>query len=462
MVSLNLKIQSDIPVSSYLFKQCKLWVWDFDDTIIDTATYLKKDMTPEAILKRSDTELDIEIPQWQYFQKLTEFLVMNGRYVGIASFGTLEIIQAYMHRIMGYNQHFFTKKNIIAPCMKARDAYRFTLPANKNEYIYTLMRIYRVQDFKRVVLFDDKPSNIADAIAIGIVGVQIATIANGDNPNSNKLLFGPWVMSAFDNKIKTTCGEEIYQNKTFTGIAAKENYTATAYNNAPDTDINFGSGIRAKNNYFQEPYALGVSDNHLYNKLTSGGSSSSSSLSSRSRNMAFGTGIGNRKILMKPEFRWNSYKNAVKNIPKWKNGNYVNVPNLVNTEGYWDENENVCGGGGGGGSMTKYKDKLKNTKNNNKKKYINTVIKDDDENDDNNENDDSENDDSENDENDENKNDMHITENFTSNTSLYDKNNVSYGRDDNNDVLCGCKKFTFNWIILLLILLFILMIFLCM
>ena len=432
-----MNIPHDIPVSSYLFKQCKLWVWDFDDTIIDTATYLKKDMSPDEILKRSDKELDIEIPQWRYFQKLTEFLVMHGRYVGIASFGTLEIIQAYMHRIMGYNQHFFTKKNIIAPCMKARDAYRFTLPANKNEYIYTLMRIYRVQDFKRVVLFDDKPSNIADAIAIGIVGVQIATIANGDNPNSNKLLFGPWVMSEFDNKIKTTCGEEIYQNKTYTGIAAKENYTATAYNNAPDTDINFGSGIRAKNNYFQEPYTLGVSDNHLYNKLTSGdsSSSSSSSLSSRHRNMAFGTGIGNRKILMKPEFRWNSYKNAVKNIPKWKNGNYVNVPNLVNTEGYWDENENVCGSGGGGSgsSMTKYKDKLKNTKNNNTKKYINTVS--DDEN-----------------------------ENFTSNISLYDKNNVSYGSDDNNDndVLCGCKKIKFNWIILLLILLFILMIFLCM
>ncbi len=440
-----MNIPHDIPLSSYLFKQCKLWVWDFDDTIIDTATYLKKDMTPDEILKRSDKELDIEIPQWRYFQKLTEFLVMNGRYVGIASFGTLEIIQAYMHRIMGYNQHFFTKKNIIAPCMKARDAYRFTLPANKNEYIYTLMRIYRVQDFKRVVLFDDKPSNIADAIAIGIIGVQIATIANGDNPNSNKLLFGPWVMSAFDNKIKTTCGEEIYQNKTYTGIAAKENYTATAYNNAPDTDINFGSGIRANNNYFQEPYTLGVSDNHLYNNnITDNGDGGGdgSSLSSRPRNMAFGTGIGNRKILIKPEFRWNSYKNAVKNIPKWTNGNYVNVPNLVNTEGYWDENENVnvCGGGSGGGSITKYKDKLSNTKNNNKinktKQYINTVSND-------------------------------KNENFTSNTSLYDKNNVSYGSDDNNDnndndVLCGCKKFKFNWIILLLILLFILMTFLCM
>ena len=443
-----MNIPHDIPLSSYLFKQCKLWVWDFDDTIIDTATYLKKDMTPDEILKRSDKELDIEIPQWRYFQKLTEFLVMNGRYVGIASFGTLEIIQAYMHRIMGYNQHFFTKKNIIAPCMKARDAYRFTLPANKNEYIYTLMRIYRVQDFKRVVLFDDKPSNIADAIAIGIIGVQIATIANGDNPNSNKLLFGPWVMSAFDNKIKTTCGEEIYQNKTYTGIAAKENYTATAYNNAPDTDINFGSGIRANNNYFQEPYTLGVSDNHLYNNNITddgdgdGDGGDGSSLISRPRNMAFGTGIGNRKILMKPEFRWNSYKNSFKNIPKWKNGNYVNVPNLVNTEGYSNENKNVnvCGGGSGGGSITKYKDKLSNTKNNNKinktKKYINTVS------------------------NDEN-------ENFTSNTSLYDKNNVSYGSDDNNDnndndVLCGCKKFKFNWIILLLILLFILMTFLCM
>ncbi len=444
-----MNIPHDIPLSSYLFKQCKLWVWDFDDTIIDTTTYLKKDMTPDEILKRSDNELDIEIPQWRYFQKLTEFLVMNGRYVGIASFGTLEIIQAYMHRIMGYNQHFFTKKNIIAPCMKARDAYRFTLPANKNEYIYTLMRIYRVQDFKRVVLFDDKPSNIADAIAIGIIGVQIATIANGDNPNSNKLLFGPWVMSAFDNKIKTTCGEEKYQNKTYTGIAAKENYTATAYNTAPNTDINFGSGIRANNNYFQEPYTLGVSDNHLYNNnLTDdgdGGGGDGSSLSSRPRNMAFGTGIGNRKILMKPEFRWNSYKNSFKNIPKWKNGNYVNVTNLVNTEGYWDENKNVNVCGSGGGSMTKYKDKLNNTKNNNKtsnkinnktnnkKKYINTVS------------------------NDEN-------ENFTSNISLYDKNNVSYGSDNNNydDVLCGCKKFKFNWIILLLILLFILMTFLCM
>ena len=111
MTSLN--VPNDIPISFYLLKQCKLWVWDFDDTLIDTMTYLKKDMSPEAILKRCDAELDQEVPQWRYFRKLVEFLVMHGRYVGIASFGTLEIIQAYMKRIMGFNQQFFNKKNII-------------------------------------------------------------------------------------------------------------------------------------------------------------------------------------------------------------------------------------------------------------------------------------------------------------------------------------------------------------
>lgn len=259
-----------LPISFYLLKHCKLWIWDFDDTLIDGDTYIKKNMSPDAIINRSDNELDLEIPQWRYFKQLVEFLILHGKYVGIASFGTYEIIQAYMNRIMGFNQKIFTKKNIIAPCITARDVYRFNLPANKNEYIYNLMQIYRIQDFNQIVLFDDKSSNIADAIAIGIIAIQI------DKPK----LFGPWVMDEFDNKVKTTYTDENYLNKTYTNCIGNDTVTPTIH----------------------KP--------------------------------AFGTGIGDRKVLMQPSYRWRTYTND-KPVPKWHNGNYINIPNLVNTKGYW-------------------------------------------------------------------------------------------------------------------------------
>lgn len=422
MTSLN--VPKDIPISFYLLKQCKLWVWDFDDTLIDTETYLKKNMSPDTILKRCDAELDKEIPQWRYFRKLVEFLVTHGRYVGIASFGTYEIIQAYMKRIMGFNQQFFTKKNIIAPCMKARETYRFNIPPNKNEYIYTLMRIYRIQDFKSVVLFDDKPSNISDAIAIGIIGIQIATPYNGDNPNNSKMFFGPWIMENFDKQIKKTCGDEIYLNRTYTNMASKNNYIGFAYDNQhtdiykdktqkklEKNEINYGTGIRAKNNYFQEPYdfSLDVDDTSIYKPV------------------AFGSGIGERKVLTNPQFRWNGYKNSQKITPKWYNGNYVNIPNLVNTPGYWNENTEL-----GGSTLTYWNEPQKILNNNNSDAMQN------------------------------------INPKFTNLDYTLDKldtlqTNTSPGIIENfsnsNMIIenCGCKKFEWNWIVLLLVLLIIIM-----
>jgi hypothetical protein len=418
MTSLN--VPPDLPLSFYLLKQCKLWIWDFDDTLIIIDTYLKKDMSPSAILKRSDTELDNEIPQWRYFRKLIEFLVMHGRYVGIASFGTYEIIQAYMKRIMGFNQQFFTKKNIIAPEMKFRDVYRFNIPPNKNEYVYQLMRIYRVQDFKRVVLFDDKPSNIADAIAIGIVGIQIATPSNGDKPNSGKMYFGPWVMQDFDTTISTKCGDEIYLNRTYTGIASKENYTATAYNNPPKEDINFGTGVRSTDGNLME-YTLGMNDSGLY------------------RYTAFGTGIGDRKVLSQPQYRWNAYRDG--KVPKWINGNYVNVQDKVKTEGYWEDNYSL------GGDTMSFWDTYQtcgtkhNSNSNSRKQNKSTpeyILE----------------------YNSENNEGFH---NMTDNNNYNDSNNSNNNsyNDSYNYLLdsgCGCKKFEWNWIILLLILLVVIMV----
>jgi hypothetical protein len=319
----TLNFPTDTPISHILFKQCKLWVWDFDDTLIDTSTYYSSNMKPDAILERTDKQLDIEVPQWRYFRRLVEFLVGSGRYVGIASFGTYEIIQAYMKRIMGFNQQFFTRKNIIAPDFKMRDIYRWTQPPNKNEYVYQLMRIYRVQDFKRVALFDDNASNIADAIGIGIVAVQIPSKNSGDSPLSNKQMFGPWIMADFDKNLKEKCGDEIYRNKTYTGLVSKENYTGAAYDNK---DIDFGTGVRSRDGYFMEPYGLGVDDSDIY----------------RGKTPAFGTGIGDRKINSRPQFAWNAARMPKNITPQWWNGNYMNIPGLVESAGYW--NADTLGG----------------------------------------------------------------------------------------------------------------------
>lgn len=321
----TLNFPPDLPISHILFKQCKLWVWDFDDTLIDTATYYSSKMDTDAILARTDAQLDNEIPQWRYFRRLVEFLVGNGRYVGIASFGTYEIIQAYMKRIMGFNQKFFSKMNIVAPEHKQRDIFRFNQPPNKNEYVYQLMRVYRVQDFKRVVLFDDNASNIADAIGIGIVGVQVPSKNGGDKPTSDKLMFGPWLMSEFDANLAKTCGDEIYRNRTYSGLVSKESYTALAYDNQKNTSsggVDFGTGSRSWDGYFMEPYdmTLGVDDSVIY----------------QGKIPAFGTGIGDRKINIRPQIAWNAYRLPRKITPQWWNGNYVNVPEKVQSTGYWD------------------------------------------------------------------------------------------------------------------------------
>ena len=69
-----------------------------------------------------------------------------------------------------------------------------------------------------------------------------------------------------------------------------------------------------------EPYGLGVDDSSVYEGKTP----------------AFGSGIGDRKINARPQFAWNPYRMPRAITPKWWNGNYMNVPGLVESTGYWD------------------------------------------------------------------------------------------------------------------------------
>ncbi len=161
-------------VPAYLYNNIELWVWDWDDTLLDTGAYLRHPMSREYILALSDSVLTRDFPHWQYFRDLCTQLVTNGKRVGIASFGTYSVIRAYMDRVFGHEQKIFNGANIIAAVrdIGSARAIRDT-PINKNAYIQRLMNHYRITDHDRVILFDDLPSNIADAVAFGVLAYQI-------------------------------------------------------------------------------------------------------------------------------------------------------------------------------------------------------------------------------------------------------------------------------------------------
>ena len=437
----------DLIISFYLLKKCKLWVWDFDDTLIDTKYYYKTSMEPDDIRNRTDTELTNEVPQWRYFKRLIEYLVKNGKYVAIASFGTYEIIKAYMDRILGFNQTFFTNKNLIAPTYKERELRSFSRPPNKNEYIYKIMKLYKIEDFKIVVLFDDLPSNIGDAIGVGIIGIQIATPNNGDRDgggsggsdgsgggsdtygsggvsySGSNMFFGPWVMIAFDKKIENDCGKEIYLNRTFTGIANK-------YRSKDGKGSQ--RATNSSNNY--------TIDNSIYSSMTYDKTDFRNGIKETFVPMAFGTGIGDRKITVNPEYRWN--KMNISNPPNWVNGNWADSTLGGESVSFWDKYQRI-----------------------NKKK--NSVNSNNGENGENGENGDNNtiNIDMDND-------DKYIYENITKisinnyNGKLNEPSNqvmgVTEGFESNegfeNDDCNSCKKFEWNWIVLVLMIIILMMI----
>ena len=365
-------------ISFYLLKKCKLWVWDFDDTLIDTKYYYTSNMNPDKILNRTNKELDNEVPQWKYFKRLITYLVQNGKHVAIASFGTYEIIKAYMDRILGFNQTFFTNKNLIAPTYTDRKCRGFQIPPNKNEYIYKIMKMYKIEDFPRVVLFDDLPSNIADAIGIGIIAIQIATPNNGDkngdryadinqgngsgngSGSGSNMFFGPWVMEKIDKKIVTECGQELYLNRTFTGVT----------NNTSDTS-NTSNTNNTNNKIYKKCDINNCNTNKNRNKLNASCFKGISYDQIDFNNgvqeifnpVVFGTALGNRKISTNAEYRWN--KMNVSNSPNFVNGNWEKNVNMLDS--------NMVDSTIGGQSLSFWDNKHKIKKNGSKDgNYINT------------------------------------------------------------------------------------------
>jgi phosphoglycolate phosphatase-like HAD superfamily hydrolase len=215
------KPTNDLVISRYLLKHCKLWIWDFDDTLIDTTTYFIKSMEPEDIRKRSIEELDREVPNWRYFKNVVIYLVSSGYKVGIASFGIYEIIRAYMDLIFGFNQQYFTRSNIMASCKEERMRREYVMPTNKNTYIRELMNFYKIQSYDSVVLIDDSATNISAAAAVGMMTVQVGG-RNKNELGSYIEFFNEDLMKNIDYKEGITCGGDLYMRNKFSNLGDRK------------------------------------------------------------------------------------------------------------------------------------------------------------------------------------------------------------------------------------------------
>ncbi len=149
-----------------IFDKYKLWIWDFDGTLIRYSTYNK--ITNPRVITAS--VLGECFPNWRDFRDLVLHLRRMGCYMGIASFGSSAFIYAFMCRIFGEGQTYFTGANIITP------ADRADIPADKNGYISQLMRLYSIVGPECVIFFDDNGANIKNAIKMGVNAVKIGNV----------------------------------------------------------------------------------------------------------------------------------------------------------------------------------------------------------------------------------------------------------------------------------------------
>ena len=202
---------SGILISPYLEKNIELYVWDWDDTLIDIDAYMRHSMNPEYIINElPEAEFNRDFPNSKYFKELVMYLQSKGKGIGIASFGTYSIIKAYMDRLFGSSKNLFHSKNMFASCQDIGCVRDYTnMPTNKNSFIRKIMDFYDMDDYQKVVLFDDRPTNIADAARLGILGVQIGNYDTKTGKyfvNENDL-FGPDVMSKVEDKILQSCSD---------------------------------------------------------------------------------------------------------------------------------------------------------------------------------------------------------------------------------------------------------------
>jgi hypothetical protein len=261
-------------ITQYLLDKFKLWIWDFDDTLIDTTTYYKLSMETKDIMQRTNNQLTIDFPNWEFFRDLVIFLISRGVRVGIASFGTYRIIKAYMDRIFGLNQKIFTKHNLKALCRDPTTGKPTRFYPNKNDFMDSIMEHFRIYEPIKVILFDDNITNISGALAVGVVSVKIKGKTHNNinqyTENTDDSYFSSKIINQLEETLKRLekgdakkkgCSPNNLKNERFSSIGSRKIGTINKANR-----INRETFLRSiKNKYQKDNFKSSLIEN---DKLT--------------------------------------------------------------------------------------------------------------------------------------------------------------------------------------------------
>jgi hypothetical protein len=152
--------------------QYDMYIWDFDYTILKIHSYA------------SNIELkDVESASWKklmadfadpiFFRDLVYYIKGKKKEVAIISFGTYNVIKAYLDRLFDDN-HIFDSHNILTPLSgNQRYSSSFRVNSDKNEHLVCLMRQNPSIKYDRAIFFDDTYQNIQGVRELGVKGVLI-------------------------------------------------------------------------------------------------------------------------------------------------------------------------------------------------------------------------------------------------------------------------------------------------
>lgn len=170
---------NQIDFSKYkpILDQYKIFVWDFDYTLLKIHAYTQE-ITKDQVESLSWNKLNsLHFADAIFFRDLVSYLIKENKKVAIISFGTYNVIKAYMDRLFG-GEPIFGLQNIYTP-LGGNRRYDSTLrpSSDKNQYLIDLVHSSPGIKYSEVIMFDDSLS-ILDAAKTDL-GIETVGVIKG-------------------------------------------------------------------------------------------------------------------------------------------------------------------------------------------------------------------------------------------------------------------------------------------
>uniref|UniRef100_A0A6C0E8G2 Uncharacterized protein n=1 Tax=viral metagenome TaxID=1070528 RepID=A0A6C0E8G2_9ZZZZ len=178
----------------------KVFVWDFDYTLLKIHAY-SEGITQSQVEGLSWNKLSKDhFSDPIFFRDFVSYLLKHKKTVAIISFGTYNVIKAYLDRLFG--NPIFGLHNIYTP-LDGNRRYDATLrpSSNKNQYLIDLVRSVSDVKYNEVIMFDDS-KNILEA-AEKDLGIKTVLVQPGVG----------FTRHVMDNLLSSYSSKVITQNK---------------------------------------------------------------------------------------------------------------------------------------------------------------------------------------------------------------------------------------------------------